>query len=100
MKHLPAQCLGMDSQVADNERLEQEAQQIEVGQQLLWRPAERRDGERRIDEVTLVGNPRGGAGSHARAPCRLVLEHHQALERRQVVAYRVIAQGPGPGQPR
>ena len=77
--------LGINPQIADHQGLEQQAQELEVGQQRRRRRAQRRNRQRRIDEVAYRRRAQRGAGAEVRRPSRQVLHDHQALQRVQVL---------------
>ena len=79
--------LGIDPQIVDHLRLEEEAGELDLGaEQALRRGTQRRHRERRIGEVSLgrrgEANPRAQPG----LPALLVLDQEEAAQRPQVIA--------------
>ncbi len=81
MQHRCAQRLAQHTQVTYHERFEEEPEEVEVLEEALGSDAQRRNGKGRINEVTLPRRSELTCRAQMRRPCRLVLDHHQTLER-------------------
>ena len=92
LKNLRAERLRVDPQVADDERLEQEPEQVQVSEQPLGGRAQGGDGERRVDEVAFGGAAQDVFRTQMRGPGRLILDDQQALQRIEVVTHRIVLQ--------
>ena len=91
--HLRVRRLGIDAQIADDHGLEQKAKELEVGSQAGRRGAQRRNRQRRIDEVPDRHCPQDRPGAQVRRPCRLVFHHHEPFQGVEILGNRVGLQG-------
>ena len=82
--------LGVYPQVADDQRLEQKAEPLDLVEQPHRRGAQGRHSQCRIHEMPLRCGPQDGTGAQMRRPRGLVFDDHQSIECCQILSHRVV----------